>query len=540
MTEASIAGPGFINITLRPAALAKLLVAMDTSELGLTRVSGGDKQTIVVDLCGVNLAKQMHIGHLRSTVIGDTLARVLARVGHDVKRQNHVGDWGLPIAMVTARLMKLEKQGKIDLAKITLDDLDAAYKAAKNECDGDERGLAAAIKWHMGPKAIAELRAQVEEADENERAAKDVLLRLQRHDPDVMRVWQRISDVTMDECLKMCARLNSDVRAEHSAGESFYASDLAPLVADLEKRHICEHSDGALVIRLESDGINEPLLVRKSDGGFIYATTDLAAIRHRVNKLGADRIVYCVDARQSLHFRQVFAGAKRAGYATRAGHAVAMEHAAFGSILGEDGKPFKSRSGESVKLLDVIDEAVERAGQVVSAKNPALEASEKEKVAHAVAIAAMRYTDLSSERTKDYVFSRERMMAFEGDTGPYLLFALVRIRSIFRKANLDTSGRAALSSHAFTINHPAEKTLALTLLRYAETVRDVERTLEPHRLCAFMYELATSFSSFFDQCPVLVAPDEATKLARLRLCGLCERVLSEGLELLGFVTLERM
>ena len=533
VTDKSIAGPGFINITLRSESLGGLLAKLAAPSLGIDPVSGADKKTIVVDLCGVNLAKQMHIGHLRSTVIGDTLARILERLGHNVIRQNHVGDWGLPIAMVTERLMRQEREGKIDLAKLTLEDLDVAYKAAKRDCEADTRGLAAAKLWHMGPKAIAELEAQVAGAQVHERAAKDVLLRLQSHDADVMRVWQRISDVTMSACLAICARLNADVRPEHSAGESFYAADLAPLVVELQNKGITEESEGALIIRLDDVGIAEPLILRKSDGGFLYATTDIAAVRYRVGKLKAQRVVYCVDARQGLHFKQFFAAARKAGFA---GNAI-LEHAAFGTILGEDGKPFKSRSGDTLKLSDVIDEAVAAADVAVAARNAEMSSVDRAPIAQAVAIAAIRYTDLSSERIKDYVFSLPRMVKFEGDTGPYMLYAVARTRSILRKAGISPTD---VPPGAFTVAHAAEKTLALTLLRYPETVRDVARTLEPHRLCALLYELAGAFSSFFDQCPVLAAPDEATRLARLRLCALTDRVLSDGLSLLGIRTLDRM
>lgn len=535
--EASIAGPGFINITLRADALPTLLGRLDTPALGIDPAA--HPPTVVVDLCGVNLAKQMHIGHLRSTVIGDTLARALERLGWRVIRQNHVGDWGLPIAMVTARLMDLEAAGKVDLSRVTLDELDRAYKAAQRECEADERGLQAAQGWGMGPKAVAELEAQVSGARERYAHAQAVLVRLQRHDADVMRVWQRISDVTMAACLAVCRRLNAIVLPEHSAGESSYATELAPLVADLEQRGITEVSDGALVIRLNDRGIEEPLIVRKRDGGYLYATTDLAGIRRRVGKLGASRVVYCVDARQSLHFRQVFAGADKAGFtATATGGKATLEHAAFGTILGEDGRPFKTRSGDNVRLSEVIDEAEKRAGAVVAAKNPDLLPADRAAVARAVAVAAMRYTDLSTERTRDYVFHFDRMLAFEGDTGPYLLYALVRIRSIFRKAG--ERGVAIQAGAALRIAEPAEKALAMALLRYPQALRDVETTLEPHRLCQYLSGLAGAFSGFFDACPVLTAPDEPTRASRLRLCALSERVLADGLTTLGIPLVDRM
>lgn len=538
LTDANVAGPGFINITLKTQSLAALLGALDTPELGVA--AQGQGHTVVVDLCGVNLAKQMHVGHLRSTIIGDALARVLARVGYTVIRQNHVGDWGLPIAMVTAKLMQIEASGN-DTSKLNLDGLEKLYRDAKVDCDADEKGLAAAQKFNLGPKVLAELTAQVEGAREALAKAKATLLGLQSHDERIVRVWQRIADITLGECLKTCARLNTIVTTEHSAGESSYAEELAPLVEDLIKRSIAESSSGALVVRVE--GIEEPCLVRKSDGGFLYATTDMAAIRRRVQKFKADRVIYCVDSRQALHFKQVFGAAAKAGFATLPGTSVkaVLQHAGFGTVLGEDGRPFKTRSGDNVKLADLLDEATERAAKVAAEKNPELSLDERRAVAEAVGIAAIKYADLSNDRIKDYVFSFDRMLAFEGNTGPYLLFALVRMRSIVRKAiERDALAASKLTGAAISIAAVEEKALALQLLRYPSAVRSVAETLEPHRLCGFLYELAQAFSSFVTNCPVLQAPDDATKLSRLRICNLADRVLTDGLQLLGIRQLDRM
>lgn len=546
---ASVAGPGFLNITLKPAWIERALttLAVPAAQLGLT--PDATMPRTVVDLCGVNLAKQMHIGHLRATVIGDTIARVLERLGGPdrVIRQNHVGDWGLPIAMVTAKLLALEAAGEVNLAAITIDQLDAIYKRAKGECDANVGAIRAAAAWGMGPKVIAELEEAAHDPLVALTHAKATLVRLQSGDAGVRRVWQRIYDVTMAACIENCARLNSIVKPRHSAGESSYEAKLAPLVARLEASGVAELSAGALIVRLDELGIAEPCIVRKSDGGFIYATTDLAAIEHRVRTLGAGRVVYCVDARQALHFRQVFAAAHKAGIVPAE---VSLEHAAFGTILGEDGRPFKSRSGESVRLGEVIDEAVARADAQVLARNPQMPDAQRAEVAKAVAIAAIRYTDLASERVKDYVFSLERMVKFEGDTGPYLLYALARVGSILRNAAEPASG--APSPHAaalaaalapggsFMITEPGEKALAMALLRYPQAVREVARTLEPHRLCACLYELAGAFSGFFESCPVLKAPSEQAKSARLRLCVLTQRVMTDGLGLLGIPTVERM
>ncbi len=306
-------------------------------------------------------------------------------------------------------------------------------------------------------------------------------------------------------------------------------------------RGVATESDGALVVRCE--GIEEPCIVRKSDGGFLYATTDLAAIRRRVQKLGASRVIYVVDIRQSLHFKQVFQAARQAGYArTASGENALLEHAAFGTILGEDGRPFKSRSGENVKLAFLLQEAVERAMREVQSRSRDLTEAEQRAIAEAVGIAAMKYADLSGDRVKDYVFSLDRMVAFEGNTGPYLQYALVRIRSIFRKAaerGIATSGASAASG-GFVVTEPAEKALALTLLKYPGVVRSVGESLEPHRLCGYLYDLAGAFSSFFDACPVLAAESEGTRDARLRLCDLTARVLADGFGVLGLPVVERM
>lgn len=544
--EPTIAGPGFINIKLKPSALVAALVALDTPTLGIESPAAADKQTVIVDLCGVNLAKQMHVGHLRATVIGDALARVWSRLGHNVIRQNHFGDWGLPIAMVTDAVKRGVESGKVDLNKLTLDDLEKLYRATKRHSEADHAGLAAARRYGLGPKALAELEAQVSGAEAAQAQSKAALVALQSHDPAYYKVWQRISEITLKSCFDICARLHADVTAQATAGESTYAEELAPLVDDLVKRGIAVESDGALVIRLEEFGIDQPLLVRKRDGGFLYATTDLAGIRRRVQKLGADRCIYAVDARQSLHFKQCFVASKKAGYARspRTGRDAEFFHAAFGMVLGEDNRPFKTRSGDNIKLSDLLDEAVARAERAVAEKNPSLPPDERRKVAEAVGIGALKYIDLSTDRVKDYVFSFDRMLAFEGNTGPYLQYALVRIRSIFRKAleaGIDIPSRTpSANGGAYSVSTPEEKAIALELLKYPNVIRAAAEACEPHRLCAYLYDLAGAFSTFFNACPVLQAPDAATRDARLRLCALTGRILEDGLNTLGLVPLERM
>ena len=542
----TLAGPGFINIRLKPDAVATLLDAMDEPALGVEPPA--QPETVVVDLCGVNLAKQMHVGHLRSTVIGDALARLFERLGQRVIRQNHFGDWGLPIAMVTAYVQRLVAAGRVDLAALTLDDLDRFYRAAQGECDIDRAGLDAARRFDLGPKALAELEEQVAGAEERLTDAKRALVALQSSDRDTITVWNRIADVTLTECLATCARLRATVTVEHTAGESTYRSELATIVEDLLARGVAEESRGAVIIDLTDAGIAEPLLIRKSDGGFLYATTDLAGVRRRVQTLGGTRLVYAVDARQSLHFRQVFAGAIKAGYATTAdGSTARLEHAAFGTVLGEDGRPFKTRSGENVKLSDLLDEAVRRASAAVAEKNPDLPEAERAEVAEAVGVGAVKFADLASDRIKDYVFSFDRMLAFEGDTGPYLQYALVRVRSILRKAHSELGVETASLSRGTTadppallIHEPAERALALELLRFGSTLAGAAEALQPHRLCGYLLALASAFSGFFQSCPVLRAPDEETRSSRLRLTALTGAVLTAGLETLGVTPLDRM
>lgn len=536
VTAEAIAGPGFINIRLLGDAMAGALVRLDTDRLGIEPPERA--MTVVVDLCGVNLAKQMHVGHLRSTVIGDAIARLYERLGHRVVRQSHVGDWGLPIAMVVQRLVELTQAGR-DLSAIGLDELNRLYKQAQAACKAERGAVALIGKVGGHPKAEAELEARIADADEALERAKQRLVRLQSGDAESVAAWQRVYDITMAACLHTCARLHADVTDEHSAGESTYRDELGAVVDDLARRGIAEEDDGALVVRV--DGLKEPCIVRKRDGGYLYATTDLAAIRRRAGTIGGERVVYCVDARQALHFKQVFGAAHKAGYdRTPDGRTAELFHAAFGNVLGEDNKPLKTRSGENVKLADLIDEAIERATRTVAEKNPDLPEGERGVIAEAVGVAALKYADLSTERIKDYVFSFDRMLAFEGDTGPYLLYALVRTKSIFRKAADAGLGADEFAQAPLLLDEPAERALALTLLRYPGAVRASGEHHEPNRLCAYAFALAGAFSSFFDQCPVLKAESGAKRLSRLRLCGLTARVLEDALTTLGIPVVDRM
>jgi arginyl-tRNA synthetase len=533
-----VAGPGFINLRLKTRALTDALASMRDADLGVRAPAVAE--TVVVDLCGVNLAKQMHVGHLRATVIGDAIARLWERLGHAVIRQNHFGDWGLPIAMVTGRVRRGVESGAIDLDALTLEDLEEAYRAAQGEASIGQAEMRLIRTYGLGPKAEAEWADDFERGNAARERARADLVALQDGDGAMRAIWRRISDVTLEACFTNCARLGANVTDEATAGESTYRDELREVVADLESRGVAEESDGALVVRLEEFGIKEPCLVRKRDGGFLYATTDIAAIRRRVQKLGAERVMYAVDDRQSLHFRQVFGAARKAGYtALPDGREAELVHASFGMVLGEDGGPLKTRSGKNVKLSDLLDEAVVRAERAVAEKNPELDADERARIAEAVGVGALKYADLSNERGRDYVFGFDRMLAFEGNTGPYIQYAVVRTRSMLRKAE-ERLGAPADASAPIAPEAPAERALALALLRYGTVLGLAAAHAEPHRVCGVLYEVASSFSAFFASCPALGAEDERVRASRLALASLTGRVLVDGLSVLGIASPERM
>lgn len=532
-----VAGPGFINIRLRQATLERLLDAIDEPGLGV--VPENRPHSIVIDLCGVNVAKQMHVGHLRATIIGDSLARVYERLGRTVHRENHLGDWGLPIAMV---LHRLREQG-VDLDRLTLSDLNRAYRDAQLEARSDERGLEAAKDTGAGPHRLIELEAQNAGAAEAEEGARNTLIRLQSSDEEILRDWHKLIDVTMREVFVAADILNVRLRPEHSRGESFYRDRLAGVVDAFVRAGLGVEDEGAIVVRFPDR--ERPLLIRKRDGGFLYATTDLAAVRYRVQELDGERVVYVVDARQRDHFRDVFDAAHLIGWDRLPDGTVAeLVHIGFGAVLGADRRPLKTRSGENFTLMALLDEAVGRGVEEVRkrAADPespthGLSDGEIQRIGRAVGIAAVKYADLSTDLVRDYVFDLDRMIAFEGDTGPYLQYAHARICSIFARAGIEAGTSA---NTPFILAEPAERELALTLLRYPQTVSDVARTLEPHRLCNYLRALAGAFSAFYQACPVLKAEDPALRASRLRLSDLTRRALQDGLDLLGIEAPERM
>ncbi len=515
-TRVEAVPPGFINLHLREDAIETVLRQFaEDRDLGLRRE--GRCETVVVDYSSVNIAKQMHVGHLRSTIIGDVLARVLAARGDRVIRQNHLGDWGLPMAMVLWKvrplLRDLERRGADPAGELTLPRLEELYREVTKACDTQ-------------PEVAA--------------ACHEVLVALQNGDPGLLADWRTITRLSMREVYRIYGELGVLLTPEDEAGESHYRDQLADTVAALKASGLLVESRGAWCVFLEhfkaKDGSPLPVIVQKSDGGYNYETFDLAAILHRIHKLHADRVIYVTDARQALHFAQVFDVAHAAGWTKEAGHPVRLEHVPFGSVLGEDNKPLKTRSGENVKLADLLAEAVERAYAVVQEKNPDLPEETKRQVAKMVGIGAVKYADLSQNRNNDYVFSFPRMLALQGNTAPYLQYAHARICSIFRKGNRPAESCAGPPRLA----HPAERALGLKLLELPTAVTAVAADLRPHTLCNYLFELATQFTTFYDQCPVLTCEDTVLRESRLFLCRMTQQVLARGLDLLGIAAPREM
>ncbi len=502
--SAQIAGPGFINVRLSPAYLAEAATALvNDARVGVGQAA--NPKRVVIDYSSPNVAKEMHVGHLRSTVIGDALARTFDFLGHTVVRQNHLGDWGTQFGML------IEHMIDGDLQEADIADLNAFYQEAKRRDDA--------------------------EPDFAERARGRVVA-LQGGDEQTLALWHRLIDQSRTHFNQVYERLGISLCDEDICGESFYNDRLDAVVQQLIEAGVAEETQGAVGVFVpgfeNKDGQPIPLIVRKSDGGYGYAATDLAGIQYRTATLKADRIAYVVDARQGDHFKQVFWTAQKMGWL--GGHHQA-EHVRFGMVLGADRKPFKTREGGTVRLIDLLEEAQERAEKVIAQKNPDMAPDDRSHVARAVGIGAVKYADLSSDRIKDYLFDWNRMLAMEGNTAPYLQNAGVRIRSIFRKAGLDPSETAGAS---IQVSHEAERALLVCILRFEATVELVAEHLEPHRLCTYLYELASAYHRFYEHCPVLKAHDGPSRLSRLGLCGLTLSTLGCGLGLLGIEIPERM
>jgi arginyl-tRNA synthetase len=507
----TIAGPGFINLTLKPAYLQTRLVAMaGDSRLGIAPVK--EPKHTIVDFSSPNIAKEMHVGHLRSTIIGDSIARILEFQGHDVLRLNHVGDWGTQFGMLITYLREVCPEALTTADALDLGDLVAFYKKAKQRFD--------------------------EDAEFQERSRQEVV-KLQSGDEESRHAWQLLCEQSRREFQVIYDLL--DIRLTER-GESFYNPLLPQVVEDLDRAGLLVEDQGAKCVFLEGftnrEGEPLPLIVQKSDGGYNYATTDLAAIRYRIQQDQAQRLIYVTDAGQANHFAQVFQVARRAGWIPAG---LEITHVPFGLVQGEDGKKLKTRSGETVRLRDLLDEAVDRAQNDLETRLKEEERQESEEfIAHTakvVGISAVKYADLSQNRTSNYIFSYDKMLALQGNTAPYMLYAFVRIQGISRKGQIDFDD---LGSNAQVIlQEETEFTLAKHLLKLEEILAEVSQDLMPNSLCQYLFELSQKFNQFYDRCPVLQAEDDI-KTSRLVLCDLTARTLQRGLSLLGIQVLERM
>ena len=504
--KTEIAGPGFINIFLKNTWLAENINrAVQDPKLG---VHNPEKQTVVVDYSSPNVAKEMHVGHLRSTIIGDAVVRTLEFLGNHVIRANHVGDWGTQFGMLIAYLEKMENEHATEME---LSDLEAFYRAAKKHYDEDP--------------VFAE-------------KARNYVVKLQSGDEYCRTMWQKLVKITMQQNQHNYDRLNVTLTDKDVMGESLYNPMLPGIVEDLKKQGLAVEDDGALVVYLDEfknkDGDPMGVIVQKKDGGFLYTTTDIAAAKYRFETLKAHRALVFSDTRQSQHMQQAWLITRKAGYVP---DSFQLEHKNFGMMLGKDGKPFKTRSGDTVKLADLLDEAIERAGVLISQKSTALSEQEKTDVIEAVGIGSVKYADLSKNRTTDYVFDWDNMLSFEGNTAPYMQYAYTRIRSIFNRSQIALS---EVEQAKLSITDEKERALAIKLLQFEEAVQVVGKEGTPHVLCAYLYELAGVFSSFYEHCPILNNDDQQVKLSRLKLALLTERTLKQGLDLLGIKTVEKM
>src|SRR6516162_2590657 len=518
--EPEVSGPGFINFRLRDDWIAAQASQMlgDPGRLGLAPVA--IPQTVVVEYSSPNVAKEMHVGHLRTTIVGDAIAHVLEFAGHRVIRDNHVGDWGTPFGMLIEELLDVGEDSP-EAALLTTDP-NAFYQAARRKFDND-------------PEFTERARSR--------------LVRLQAGDPDTLAIWQRLVDISLGYLHQVYSRLQVSLTDDDIRGESFYNDLLADTVAELEERGIAVMSEGALCAFPPGftgrEGRPLPLIIRKSDGGYNYATTDLAAVRYRVDKLSVDRSIYVVGSEQALHFQMVFAVAREAGWIPAGAR---FEHAQIGMVLGQDGNRLRTREGETPKLSDLLQEGVDRARGILDELDAAsrFEPAELDAVAEAVGIGAVKYADLSTARESAYLFDWDRMISFRGNTGPYLQYATARIRSIFRRADAGDDDAQAGETEAgarragVAVTAGPERALALRLLDFGAMVTQLGETTEPHRLCAYLFDVASLFTTFYEECPVLKAEPESLRTSRLALCALTLDVLTKGLRLLGVPIPDRM
>jgi arginyl-tRNA synthetase len=506
-SSVEIAGPGFVNLSFSDAFLAAQLAAVCSDErLGVPVVS--TPRTVVVDYSAPNVAKEMHVGHLRSTVIGDALVRMLDMVGHRVIRENHIGDWGRPFGMLIEHLLDIGEDAASE--GLSQGDLDGFYKEANAKFAGSE---------------------------EFQGRSRQRVVLLQAGDPETTRLWERLVAMSTAYFNEVYTKLGVLLTDDDIVGESQYQPLMQPTVERLDEAGLLTESDGAKVVFppgfANREGEPLPLIIHARSGGFNYATSDLACVIDRVERLGADLLLYVVGAPQQQHFQMVFEVARMAGWLAPPAEAV---HVAFGNVLGADRKMLRSRSGETVKLVELLDEAVDRAAVAVDDKNPELDADSRASVAHMIGIGAVKYADLSSDRIKDYVFDWDRMLAFDGNTAPYLQYAHARICSIFRRAGLD---RSDVRDRLIELGEPEERALALRLLAYPSAIDDTLATYAPHKLCTYLFDLAQDFTAFYEHCPVLRA-DEPSRSSRLALADLTARTLAAGLAMLGIDAPEQM
>ena len=505
-SSVEVAGPGFVNLVFSDDFLSGL--AADAARHERLGLATSDPRTVVIDYSAPNVAKEMHVGHLRSTVIGDALARLHLFAGDTVIRENHIGDWGRPFGMLIEHLLDLGED--VAAAGLGQGDLDGFYKQAN-------------VKFS--------------ESEEFQERSRERVVALQGGDPDTAALWRRLVAMSTEYFNTVYSKLGVLLNDDDLAGESMYQPGMQATIDRLGAAGLLEESDGASVVFppgfTNRDGEPLPLIIRARTGGFNYATSDLTCVIDRVERLGADLMLYVVGAPQQQHLDMVFAVARMAGWLPEGVDAV---HVAFGNVLGEDRKMLRSRSGDSVKLVDLLDEAIERAGALVAEKNPDLDDDERAAVARAVGIGAVKYADLSTDRVRDYVFDWDRMLSFDGNTAPYLQYAHARIRSIFRRAGVDPS---SVDPSAIALAEPAERELALRILATPSVIAEATSSQSPHRLCTHLFDLAQAFTGFYEHCPVLKV-DEPVRGSRLALCDLTARTLSTGLDLLGIEAPERM
>lgn len=499
-SEVEIAGPGFINLTFSEAFLAGQLGAVATDDrLGVAPAEHLRK--VVIDYSAPNVAKEMHAGHLRTTVIGDALVRMLEFRGHEVIRENHIGDWGRPFGMMIEHLLDIGED--VAAEGLKQGDLDGFYKAANAKFAG---------------------------SDEFQERSRERVVKLQAREPDTIAIWQRLVDMSTDYFNLVYRKLGVLLTDDDLAGESKYESLMPEVYDRLDRAGLLTESDGAQVVFVPGftnrDNEPLPLIVRSSAGAFMYATSDLACVLDRTEHIGADLLLYVIGAPQAQHLQMVFEVSKMAGWLTPPAEAV---HVAFGSVLGDDRKMLRSRSGDAVKLIELLDEAVERAEAAVAEKSPDLAPDERSEIAQMIGIGALKYADLSTDRIKDYVFDWDRMLAFEGNTAPYLQYAHARICSIFRRAGVE---RDAVRGSEVDLGTAQERTLTQRLLAYPTALDDTLAVYSPHKLCTYLFELAQDFTSFYENCPVMKA-DEPLRTSRLALCDVTARTLEHGLGLLG-------